>query len=98
MEIMKFLHKVLALAMFRIWLMDRMEHTAYWQNVLHRILIQTLLTKERREAEFLMLGAAERFEKFKEEHPALIQRLKQQEVAEYLGISPVHLSRIRSQK
>lgn len=53
------------------------------------------LRKERREHNFLCLPAEERYRLFIEESPALAQRLSQADIARYLGITPVALSRIR---
>jgi CRP-like cAMP-binding protein len=52
--------------------------------------------KSRREHEMLTLPAAARFRLFAEQSPGLEARLPRHLVASYLGITPVHLSRIRS--
>ncbi len=52
--------------------------------------------KMRREFEMLALPAAERYRRFAEEDPDLDGRLPRHVVASYLGITPVHLSRIRA--
>ena len=50
--------------------------------------------KMRREFEMLTLPAAERYRRFAAAQPELDQRLPRHMVASYLGITPVHLSRI----
>jgi CRP-like cAMP-binding protein len=50
--------------------------------------------KMRREFEMLTLPAAERYRRFTQEEPDLETRLPRHMVATYLGITPVHLSRI----
>ncbi len=50
--------------------------------------------KMRREFEMLTLPAAERYRRFIREEPDLEARLPRHMVATYLGITPVHLSRI----
>lgn len=54
------------------------------------------LRNEEREYDFLCLSAVERYEKFLSNSPDLAQRLTQIEIAAYLGITPVSLSRIRA--
>lgn len=53
------------------------------------------LKKERREYSFLCLAPEERYRWFVDENPALAKRLTQADIARYLGITPVALSRIR---
>ena len=50
--------------------------------------------KTRREFEMLALSAAERLECWRAQQPALDGRINRRLLASYLGISPVHLSRI----
>ncbi|MBI3523401.1 MAG: Crp/Fnr family transcriptional regulator [Betaproteobacteria bacterium] len=52
------------------------------------------LRKTRREFEMLTLSAAQRYRKFAQEAPGVDARLPRHIVASYLGITPVHLSRI----
>lgn len=52
--------------------------------------------KEQREYEFLMLSAEERYRQFCARMPALLQHIPQHQVASYIGITPVALSRIRA--
>lgn len=56
------------------------------------------LRNEEREYDFLCLSAVERYEKFLSNSPDLAQRLTQIEIAAYLGITPVSLSRIRASR
>lgn len=60
-------------------------------------LFQTLaLKKEMREFGFLCLTPEERYRRFMDENPHLAARVTQADIARYLGITPVALSRIRS--
>jgi CRP-like cAMP-binding protein len=77
-------------------LRKRFADHAFWETVFNKIFRQILYTKEKREAELLMLNAEERFKKFAAENPVLINRVRQYELAAYLGIDRVHLSRIRA--
>ena len=64
-----------------------------------QFMIQGLLglasKKEQREYEFLCLSAEERFRLFIDREPNLTERLTQNDIARYLGVTPVALSRIR---
>lgn len=51
--------------------------------------------KIRRENEFLINNATERYLQFEKEYPELIDRVKQSYISTYLGITPESLSRIR---
>ena len=68
-------------------------------NLIAQKVIETLLTlsmrKEQREYEFLSLSAEERYKNLCEREPELMARLTQNDVARYLGITPVGLSRIK---
>jgi len=61
-------------------------------------LLNLAIKKERREFEFLCLSAPERYALFRQRNPNLIGRVTQNDIARYLGITPVALSRIRSQE
>ena len=66
---------------------------------LSRILAEHFFVdKEKREIELVMLGASEKYEIFKKEHPNLENLIPQYHIASYLGISPTQLSRIRAKK
>jgi CRP-like cAMP-binding protein len=55
------------------------------------------LNREAREMELLKYSATERYEIFKRRFPNLLGRLKKQDIASYLGITPVSLSRLENQ-
>ncbi|MCU7933490.1 MAG: Crp/Fnr family transcriptional regulator [Candidatus Thiodiazotropha sp. (ex Dulcina madagascariensis)] len=57
---------------------------------------QLALKKEIREYELLCLSAQQRYEKFCREEAALMHRIKQTDLASYLGITPVALSRMKN--
>ncbi len=57
---------------------------------------QLALKKEIREYDFLCLSAEERYWKFLDEYPKLSGRIAQQDIARYLGITPIALSRIKN--
>ncbi|MEN8188773.1 MAG: Crp/Fnr family transcriptional regulator [Thermodesulfobacteriota bacterium] len=55
---------------------------------------QAFTLKESRERAFLLFDAAQKYEDFIKQHPSLIKRVKQHQIASYLGMSPVTLSRL----
>ena len=59
------------------------------------VLLGLAMKKERREMELLCLSAEDRYRQLLERSPDLIERVKQKDIARYLGITPVALSRIR---
>jgi len=67
-----------------------------WQIVGRRFAETTLLEREARAHELLTLSATERFERFCASHRALLPRLRNYDIASYLGITPVSLSRLRA--
>lgn len=84
---------------FRTADLDRLEarHPS-WIMLARRVAEHHFLLKEQREQEFLELDAEERLERFWDAHRHLEGRLTQIEVAAYLGITPVALSRIMSRR
>lgn len=61
-----------------------------------RRLAETILArKERRTRALMQQSAAERYADFVRSRPDLVQRVPQYEVASYLGVTDVHLSRVR---
>ena len=67
-----------------------------WQIVSRKMAEKGVLRKEARERQFLMQDAEARYLEFLRKYPGLESRLKQHQVAAYLGITPVSLSRIRT--
>lgn len=60
-----------------------------------KILIGFSMKKERREFELLCLTAEERYILLKQRHPEIFEYVTQNDIARYLGITPVGLSRIK---
>lgn len=67
-----------------------------WSQFLIALLTNYSAQKERREHGFLMHSATERYLALISENPAIIARASQKDIASYLGITPVGLSRIKS--
>lgn len=59
---------------------------------------QAFIRKEKREIQFVMMDAAERYQIFLKENPQLAKNIPQYHIASYLGITPTQLSRIRNKK
>lgn len=65
--------------------------------VLGRIVAEKhFLAKEQREFEFLQLDVMGRYKKFCEDYGPLVGKIPQHQIASYLGITPVALSRVLS--
>lgn len=65
-----------------------------WMELGKRVAEMHFIKLEQREFEFLAYSAAQRYEAFQNRYPQLVQRLKKQDIAAYLGITPVSLSRL----
>lgn len=77
-----------------------MEATAMgrpmWQQALLNGWKQHATRRELRERDLLTLGPADRLRAFAAREPGLVQRVPQKDLARFLGITPVSLSRIRA--
>lgn len=83
---------VFHLADFEAATKDSLELT----RLARRFVEEQFVGKEQREYEFLMLSAEERYRQFCARLPDLVQHIPQHQVASYIGITPVALSRIRA--
>ncbi len=82
---------------YKDWLSLLETHTAW--GVIHKtILDQALVRAEQRERSLILDDAATRYRMFLEEFPDAEEHVRQYDIASYLGISPVSLSRIRGSK
>ncbi|MCX7774025.1 MAG: Crp/Fnr family transcriptional regulator [Clostridia bacterium] len=61
-----------------------------------KMIDKILVVKEEHAMSFKLLNSTERYKQFLEAYPGLEQRVKQYQLASYLGITPVSLSRIRN--
>ena len=64
-------------------------------NNLIELLLHFSMKKEKREFEFLCLSAEERYCLLAETSPGLLEKVTQNDIARYLGVTPVALSRIK---
>lgn len=72
------------------------EDSLELQRLVRRFVEVQFVGKEQREYEFLMLSAEERYRQFCASLPELLQHIPQHQIASYIGITPVALSRIRA--
>lgn len=66
------------------------------QRLARRFVELHFVGKEQREYEFLQLSAEQRYAQFCAERPEHLSHIPQHQVASYIGITPVALSRIRA--
>ena len=89
------LEEVVAIAINKKDLDKLYYRSLLWANI-GRLYMETLaVRKEKREAQFLLDSAEDRYLQFVEDHPGLADRLPLYHIASYLGITDVALSRIR---
>lgn len=74
------------------------DRHACFQTIGRRLAELTLLEREARAHELLTLSASERYARFCEQHRALLPELRSYDIASYLGITPVSLSRLRARQ
>ena len=67
-------------------------------NNMIELLLQFAMKKEKREYEFLCLSAEERYRMLSNNSPTLVDEITQNDLARYLGITPVGLSRIKKRQ
>lgn len=66
-----------------------------WQDLIARLTEWLYLRQEHRQTELLLHDATTRYRNFLTEQATLAERLTQRQIAAYVGITPVALSRIR---
>jgi CRP-like cAMP-binding protein len=78
------------------WVSLLTVHTV-WGQIAQKIHEETLERNERRERSLALEDARTRYRRCLEEFPGIEARVKQYDIASYLGITPVALSRLRGQ-
>ena len=71
------------------------ERDAAFERLGRKLAERVLIRKELRTRNLLLLSAKERYRHFVEDRPDLVQRVPLYHIASYLGVTDVHLSRIR---
>lgn len=88
---------VLLVFAYADWLALMESHPAW--GIIHKaVLDRALIAAERRERSLMLEDATTRYLAFLDEYPGVELHVKQYDIAGYLGISPVTLSRIRGAK
>ena len=77
------------------WLENTAGEKLLWQRALLTGWKDYATRKEMRERDLLTLTPSQRYESFVRDRPSLAQRVPQKDLARFLGITPVSLSRIR---
>lgn len=67
-----------------------------WDMMAKSLIESAYMQKEIRERELLLDDAKTRYQNFIKRNPQLVPRLKQHQIASYLGITAVALSRIKA--
>jgi CRP-like cAMP-binding protein len=75
---------------------DLLDSHMCWQIVARKLAEMLFILKEKREFEFLLTDAQQRYLQFLKDYPGLEIRLSQYHIASYVGVTPESLSRIRS--
>jgi CRP-like cAMP-binding protein len=75
---------------------ELIENRPKWMAIAKALADFHFLNREDREMELLKYSAPERYSIFKRRFPHLLGRIKKQDIAGYLGITPVSLSRLES--
>jgi CRP-like cAMP-binding protein len=79
---------------YRDWLGLSDSHPS-WAAIHKAVLERALEASERRERTLILDDATARYRKFLEDFPGAEAHIRQYDIASYLGVSPVTLSRIR---
>jgi CRP-like cAMP-binding protein len=75
---------------------DLLNSHICWQKVARKMAEMLFILGQKRESDFLLIDAQERYLKFLQDYPNLVNRISQYHIASYLGITPESLSRIRT--
>ncbi len=71
------------------------KHNLDFASDMIELLLLFAMKKEQREFEFLCMSAEERFCKIEKNSPELLEKVTQNDLSRYLGVTPVGLSRIK---
>jgi CRP-like cAMP-binding protein len=74
----------------------RADASLPWQRTLSQALLIYGTRKEARERELLTLSPTERYRAFLRHSPGVAERVLQRDLARYLGVTPVSLSRLKA--
>ena len=75
-------------------ILRRADEDAAWSRAVRNALVDFALRKEERECVFLTMKPPKRYRHLKTTRPGLLGRVPQKDLAAFLGVTPVGLSRI----
>jgi hypothetical protein len=78
--------------------MDNINSSMTWNSIARKYTEIIYYEKEKREASLLKENGSERYFNFINEYRHLIGRIPQKDIASFLGLTSVSLSRIRNKK
>lgn len=78
--------------------LNGVKYDPIWSTVARKAVEQVLIDKVHHEASLLTLDAAARYEDFVVCYPELSRRLRLKDIASYLGMTDVSLSRVRRKR
>lgn len=68
------------------------------EQIFNQLCMEAFIKEEQRSYQLLMLDAEERYKMFVEAFPSMAERLKQEYIASYIGVTPSSLSRVLRRK
>lgn len=74
---------------------DIMKKYPKMREMVEKLLYRTIMESEKRVLSFAGMEAKERYLSLCSENPEIVKRVKQEQIASYLGITPSSLSRIK---
>lgn len=78
---------------------DQLEdEVSNFSKIISHLKEKALVEKHKLKSEMLVDDAETRYNKLVEKHPSIVQRVSQNNIAQFLGITPYTLSRIRSKQ
>lgn len=63
------------------------------RQIFEQLCMEAFMKEEQRNYQLLMLNAEEKYNKFAEDFPDIVKRVKQEYIASYIGVTPSSLSR-----
>lgn len=75
---------------------ERIENSKMWCSIARQYTEYIYFQKEKRESSFLKQNGSERYKSFLKEHKKVVNRIKEKDIASFIGITPVSLSRLKN--
>jgi len=81
---------------FRVVRSMMLSHGGTWATAVYNAVVHYALVEEHRARQFLMTSAEDRYRHFLSRYPDLVGVLPQKDIGNYVGVTPVGISRIAS--